>query len=43
MTWETVTLEWDDDGDVATLTVDLHDALNALNVETLEAMLEAIE
>ncbi|MXR50909.1 enoyl-CoA hydratase/isomerase family protein [Halovenus sp. WSH3] len=36
-----VELEWD--GDVATLTVDRPEALNALNVETLEEMGEAIE
>ena len=40
MSWETVTLEWDDS--VATLTVDRPEALNALNVPTLEAMDEAI-
>ncbi len=41
MSWDTVDLEYDDD--VATLTVDRPDALNALNVETLTAMGEAIE
>ncbi|MEF8841020.1 MAG: enoyl-CoA hydratase-related protein [Haloarculaceae archaeon] len=36
MTWETVSLNYDDE--VATLTVDRPEALNSLNVETLEAM-----
>ena len=40
MSWDTVTLEFDDT--VATLTVDRPEALNALNVETLTAMGEAI-
>ncbi|WP_458184959.1 enoyl-CoA hydratase/isomerase family protein [Haladaptatus sp. NG-WS-4] len=38
--WNTVRLEFD--GEVATLTVDRPDRLNALNVETLHALREAI-
>ena len=40
MTWETVTLDIDDD--VATLTIDRPESLNALTVETLEAMEAAL-
>ena len=40
MSWDTVRLDWD--GDIATLTVDRPEALNALNVATLEAMNEAL-
>ncbi|CAI49808.1 enoyl-CoA hydratase [Natronomonas pharaonis DSM 2160] len=40
MEWETVSLEWNDS--IATVTVDRPEALNALNVETLEALAEAI-
>lgn len=40
MSWDTLTLDTDDD--VATLTVDRPDKLNALNVETLEGIEEAL-
>jgi enoyl-CoA hydratase len=40
MSWETVTLEWDDS--VATLTIDRPERRNAINVETLNAVSEAL-
>ena len=40
MTWESVTLDWSDQ--IATLTIDRPESLNALNVETLEGMEAAI-
>jgi enoyl-CoA hydratase/carnithine racemase len=39
--WETIALDYEDD--VATLTVDRPDRLNALNVDTLEAIEEALD
>jgi enoyl-CoA hydratase/carnithine racemase len=39
--WETVSLDIDDD--VATLTVDRPDSLNALNAETMDALEEALD
>jgi enoyl-CoA hydratase/carnithine racemase len=41
MSWDTIALDWD--GDVATLTVDRPDRLNALDMETLGALGEALE
>lgn len=41
MSWDTVTLDVDDDG-VAVLTIDRPEKLNSLNVETLHALEEAI-
>ncbi|WP_128905491.1 enoyl-CoA hydratase/isomerase family protein [Halorubrum amylolyticum] len=42
MTWDTITLDVDDDTDAATITVDRPDQLNALTVDTLEAIEEAL-
>ena len=42
MTWDTITLDVDADG-VATLTVDRPEQLNALTVDTLEAIEEALD
>ncbi|MFC5366366.1 enoyl-CoA hydratase/isomerase family protein [Salinirubrum litoreum] len=41
MQWDTITLDIDDDA-IATLTVDRPERLNALNVETLEAIEDAL-
>jgi enoyl-CoA hydratase/carnithine racemase len=40
MDWDTIRLDWD--GDVATLVVDRPDRMNAMNVQTLDAMQEAL-
>ncbi|MFB6205816.1 MAG: enoyl-CoA hydratase/isomerase family protein, partial [Haloglomus sp.] len=40
---ETVSLDWNDAGTVATLTVDRPDKLNSLNAPTLEAIPEALD
>lgn len=40
---DTVRVEWDEAGNVATLVVDRPERLNALNVETLEGIREAVE
>ncbi|ELZ36216.1 enoyl-CoA hydratase [Halorubrum saccharovorum DSM 1137] len=42
MTWDTITLDTDDDTGVATVTVDRPEQLNALTVDTLEAVEEAL-
>ncbi|WP_144920617.1 enoyl-CoA hydratase/isomerase family protein [Halorubrum salsamenti] len=42
MTWDTITLDIDDDSDAATITVDRPEQLNALTVDTLEAIEEAL-
>ncbi|KAB1188559.1 MULTISPECIES: enoyl-CoA hydratase/isomerase family protein [Haloferax] len=41
MSWETLRLEWD--GDVATITIDRPDRMNALNTDTLDALEEALD
>ncbi|ADQ67415.1 enoyl-CoA hydratase [Halogeometricum borinquense DSM 11551] len=40
MSWDTIRLDWDDD--VATLVIDRPDQMNALNVQTLDAIEEAL-
>ncbi|KTG07581.1 enoyl-CoA hydratase/isomerase family protein [Haloferax profundi] len=41
MSWETLRLDWDDD--VATITIDRPDRMNALNTDTLDALEEALD
>jgi enoyl-CoA hydratase/carnithine racemase len=43
MTWDTIDLDIDDDSGVATITVDRPEQLNALTVDTLEAIEEALD
>ncbi|MFD1571683.1 enoyl-CoA hydratase/isomerase family protein [Halorubrum laminariae] len=42
MTWDTITVDIDTDSDVATLTIDRPEQLNALTVDTLEAIEEGL-
>ncbi|ELZ99035.1 enoyl-CoA hydratase [Haloferax mucosum ATCC BAA-1512] len=41
MSWETLRLDWD--GDVATITIDRPDHMNAMNKDTLDAFEEALD
>jgi len=43
MTWDTIDPDIDDDSGVATITVDRPEQLNALTVDTLEAIEEALD